>query len=94
MGQLLIVDKTTITAMKLTRKNLRIVLVDDDENDCELLRVAPWLRTMTTGVGSTNIITIIRLCSITAIMAIGATIKAESAFLSTSEQTFQFWKCW
>ena len=26
--------------MKLTRKNLRIVLVDDDENDCELLRAA------------------------------------------------------
>ena len=26
--------------MKLTRENLRIVLVDDDENDCELLRAA------------------------------------------------------
>lgn len=26
--------------MKLTRKNLRIVLIDDDENDSELLRIA------------------------------------------------------
>jgi CheY-like chemotaxis protein len=32
--------KTTTTIMNLTRKNLRIVLVDDDKNDCELLQSA------------------------------------------------------
>jgi CheY-like chemotaxis protein len=33
-------DDDTNSNIKLSRKTLRIVLVDDDENDCELLRAA------------------------------------------------------
>jgi CheY-like chemotaxis protein len=40
MAYFLLVDNTTISAMKLSRNNLRIVLVDDDEYDSELLRIA------------------------------------------------------
>jgi hypothetical protein len=39
-------------------------------------------------VGLTNIITIMLIFSITAIGAIGTTIRAEPKFLSTSEQAF------
>ena len=33
-------DDDTNSKTKLSRRNLRILLVDDDENDCELLRMA------------------------------------------------------